>query len=257
MNHVVNNALKLIKANAPEILTAVGVGGVISTAVLTAKATLKAEKELDKWAKVGELTTKQKAKTVWKLYIPPVASGVVTIACIVASHKSGSRRTAAAVTAYSLTEKAFTEYKDKAAEVIGEAKERRMRDDIAQDRVTALPTANREILVIGQGNVLCHDVRSQRYFRSSHEELQRAANDINRQLTYERYVSLSEYYIAIGLPITKESVYTGWSLDRGLMELEISATIADNDEPCLSVDFNYVQPLHDEPIEPICLAGTE
>jgi hypothetical protein len=33
--------------------------------------------------------------------------------------------------------------------------------------------------------------------------------------------------------------------------------VADNDEPCLVVDYNYCDPLHDDPFDPICLAGSE
>lgn len=262
MNHLVNNGFKLIRANAPEILTAVGVGGVVSTAILAAKATLAMEKKIDSDMRFTEGTVvyepvakerrKQMLKLVWKDFIPPVASGAVTIAAIIMSHKAGSRRTAAAVTAYSLTEKAFSEFREKAAESIGEGKVRRMHDDLAQDKVSANPP--KEILVVGKGNVLCMDTRSVRYFRSSMEELKRAENDINFQINHERYVSLSEFYAEVGLPITKESVYVGWDLNRGLMELDISATIADNDEPCLVIDFNYCHPIHDEATSdsPVC-----
>lgn len=263
MNHLVNNALKLVKANAPEILTAVGVGGVITTAILTAKATLKAEKIIDNKALKADVTTKKDlvkevVKSTWKCYIPPVISGAGTIAAIIATQKVGSRRTAAAVTAYSLTEQAFTNYRGKIAEEIGKGKELRVRDDLAQEKVTANPPNKLgEVLVVGRGNVLCFDARSCRYFRSSMEDLKRAENDINFQLNHERYMSLSEFYALIGLAITKESVYNGWNLGRGLMELDITATIADSDEPCLVVDFNYCDPLHDDPSDPFCQAGTE
>jgi hypothetical protein len=267
MNHAINNALKLLKANAPEILTALGVGGVISTAVLTAKATLKAERLIDEsplfdsacisYIPDQKARRKAKVKLIWKDFIPPAASAAVTIAAIIASHKTGSRRTAAAVTAYSLTEKAFSEYREKAADVIGKQKEQKIRDEIAQDKVNANPPTGREIVVVGSGNVLCLDTRSMHYFRSKMEDLKKAQNDVNWQLNYERYIPLSEFYALVGIPLTKESVYTGWKLDKGLMELEISTTVADNDEPCLVVDYNYCDPLHDDPFDPICLAGSE
>lgn len=251
MNHLVNNALKMVKANTPEILTAIGVGGVISTGVLAAKAAIKASNPKYDVVYVGAQPSKKKvmldkAKMKWKVYVPPVLSGAATIAAIIASNKTGGRRTAAAVTAYSLTEKAFTEYRQSAVEKFGESQERRMRDDMAQAKVSENPVTNREVLVVGKGQVLCFDSRSVRYFRSSMEELKRAQNDINYQLNHERYVSLSEFYIMIGLPVNKESVYNGWTLDRGLMELDISTTISEDEEPCLVIDFNYVAPLHDE-----------
>lgn len=262
MNHLVNNILKTVRANTPEILTALGVGGVISTAVLTAKATLKAEKLIDADARFDKdclnyfpdrkERRKEKVKKVWKLYIPPVASGAVTIAAIIASQKAGGRRTAAAVTAYSLTEKAFSEYKDAAVEKMGASQERRMRDDMAQEQVKAHPPST-EVVIIGDGEVLCCELRTNRYFRTTHEALQRAVNDINFQINHENYVSLSEFYCMIGLPTTDESVHNGWTFEQ-LLELDYSTALTDDNKPCLTFRYNYIKPLHDDPgpLRPPC-----
>lgn len=255
---LIKGAVKAVKSNAPEILTALGVTGVVTTAYLAGKAAWDAHEDVLKVQFYNEdgtmrnpvyiMPTKERAKLTWMRYIPAAAAGAVTIGCIVAGHRTSSNRTAAAVAAYSLTEKAFDQYKEKAAEDLGKAKEQRLRDDIAQEKVTANPPS-REIVVMGDGECLCFDIRSVRYFRSSHEAIKRAENDINYQINHERYVSLSEFYIAIGLPITKESVYNGWCLDRGLMELDITTTLSENNHPCLAIDYNYVQPIHDEPAE--------
>jgi len=240
LTNFANNVIKTLKSNSPEILTALGVSGVVSTAYLASKASFKAASKLS--SQDPTMSNKDKAKFVWKCYIPAGISGGLTIACILGSNKAGNSRTAAAVTAYSLTEKAFAEYKEKVVEQIGKNKEQTVHDNAAQARVTSTPLGG-DILVVGKGNVLCLDIRSARYFRSGMEELRKAENEINFQLNHERLVSLSEFYILIGLPITKESVFNGWNLDRGLMELDVTATIAENDEPCLAIDYNYVQPL--------------
>jgi len=131
MSDLINKALKAIKANTPEIYTALGVSGVVSTAYLAGKAAVKADRVVTSDERISvtydrKERFKQEFKLVWKYYIPPVISGAVTIACIVATKKTGSRRTTAAVTAYSLTERAFSEYRDKVVEQIGEGKEQKI-----------------------------------------------------------------------------------------------------------------------------------
>ncbi len=63
----------------------------------------------------------------------------MTIVCIVGSSKAGGRRTTAAVAAYSLTERAFSEYKEKVVEQIGKGQEQKIRDEIVQDQVDKKP----------------------------------------------------------------------------------------------------------------------
>lgn len=248
VSDLISHALKAVKNNAPEILTALGISGVATTSYLVAKASFEAAKKIEQNEAIGGVSDdpkqrlKERTKLVWKMYIPAGLSGVATIACIVGSGRASGRRTSAAVAAYSFTEKAFSEYKDKAKEVIGANKEQKLRDDLAQDQVRQNPPS-KEITIIGDGDVLCCELRTNRYFLSSHEALQRAVNEINFMITHDNYVSLSEFYILIGLPMTEESVHNGWTFEK-LMELDFSTALTDDNKPCLTFRYNYVKPLH-------------
>lgn len=227
-----------VKSNAPEILAGIGVTGVISTAILAARGAAKAEARLseqDPW-----MSNKEKAKLVWRFYIPAGVSGVVTIGCIISSGRASGRQTAAAVTAYSLTERAFSEYKEKVVEQIGKGKEQRVRDEIAQDRVNAHPPS-KEIIVLS-GDVLCCELYTKRYFTSSMEALQQAKNEINHRINNNLYVYLEEFYDLVDLSYTSNSDKMGWDSDK-LLELEFSSVLTERNEPCLAFDYNYVKPL--------------
>src|SRR5689334_17749511 len=91
---IFNKSFKTLKRNSPEILTGLGVAGVVSTAYLTARASFKANTRL--WIKFscpddhGDMqlpSNKDKVMEVWKFYIPPVLSGSATIACIIGASK--------------------------------------------------------------------------------------------------------------------------------------------------------------------------
>lgn len=244
-------AEKLVTDNSPLLLTVIGVTGTVTTAVLTGQATFKAaeliqkEKDVRVWSsapidsqdfKGAELTPRETFELVWRLYIPAAGVGVMTITCIVLANRIGNRRAAAIAAAYSVSEKAFEEYREKIIEKIGANKEREARDDLAQDRVNRNPVGKTEVIITGGGEVLCYDTYTARYFMSDMETLKKAQNDVNYQVINQFYASLSDFYNKIGLPSTKTSDDVGWNSDQ-LMEIEFSTTMSDDDRPCIAIDF--------------------
>lgn len=244
LTHIFNNGKKAVKANSPEILTAFGVSGVVVTSYLAAKGAIQADRILQEGQEPGfedpERDLKAKVRLTWKCYIPAFASGVITASCIMGASKANSKRTAVAVGAYSLTEKAFAEYREKVVEQLGENKEQKIRDEIKQDRVTKL--GSKDVIITGKGEVMCCELLTGRYFKSDMETLRKAQNDINARINNERYVNLDEFYDLIGLPYTSQSNTCGWDSAK-LMELEFTTTLTPDGTPCLAFDYNYVKPL--------------
>jgi len=232
--------IKILKSNSPEILTALSVSGVISTSYLTGKASFNAARQLE--TELPDLTTKEKAKLIWRHYIPAGISGTLTIGCIIGATKVSGRRTVAAVTAYSLSERAFAEYKEKVVEELGKGKEKKIRDDMVQEQVTKTQPGSKEVIIAGTGHILCCELFTHRYFRSDMETLRKAQNDINARVVNDLYVTIDEFYDLIGLPYTSHSNSLGWDSDK-LMELEFSTVLAEGGEPCLAFDYNYTKPL--------------
>lgn len=245
---LLHKAEKVVRQHSPTILTALGVSGTLTTAYLSAKGAFQSahlirniyEEENEITGPPEALSTRELVEACWKFYIPAGISGTLTVACIIGAARVGSRRTAAITAAYSITEKAFVEYKDKVAEQLGERKEKSFRDSIAQDKVVNNPPT-KEIVIVS-GKVLCMDAHSGRYFESDMQSLRTAENDINSKLMREMYVSLSEYYYILKLPPTSYSSEIGWTSDKQL-KLDFSSAISEDDRPCLVIDFNYIKPL--------------
>lgn len=247
LSRIFHQSLQAIKSNAPEILTALSISGVVTTAYLTGKASYEASVIIHDNESVGgthgdrKERFKERAKHTWRLYVPAGISGAVTVGCIIASSRGAGKRTAAAVTAYSVTERAFSEYREKVVEQIGKNKEQAIRDEIAQDHILQNPQV-KEIIVTGTGQVLCCELFTHRYFRSDMEQLRKAQNDINAKIVNGYYVSLDQFYDLIGLPYTSTSGNLGWDSNK-LMELHFSTVLSEHDEPCLAFDYNYTKPL--------------
>ena len=145
-------------------------------------------------------------------------------------------RAAAVAAAYTISEKAFSEYKEKVVERLGTPKEQKIRDEVAQDRVTKNPPNERETIITGGGEVLCYEAFTGRYFKSDMETLKKAQNDLNYVMLNDGYASLSDFYNKIDLPTTSYSDEIGWTSDK-LLELNFSTVLSDDGRPCISIDF--------------------
>jgi len=246
VHNLLRMAEKVVRSNSPAILTAIGISGTLTTAYLAARASFKAAEviRVEEDGKPPHFNEqerlKARAKLVWKLYIPAGVTAVATIGCLITATKIGNRKLAASMAAYSLSEKAFVEYKEKVVDQIGSRKEQAVRDEIAQDKVNQNPPS-REV-ILGSGHVLCHEAHTGRYFESDMESLRKAVNDVNAKVLSEMWVTLSDFYYMIGLPRTSESSEFGWA-DGKLLALMFTTVLTPDSKPCLSFEYNYLKQL--------------
>ena len=244
LNKLIRQVEKFTVDNSPTILTALGVTGTITTAYLTGKASFKAAETISKEQfkinlhelKSHELTFKEKTKLVWTYYIPPTVAGAGTVAAVVCANRISSKRAAAMAAAYSISEKAFSEYKEKVVEKLGEKKEQAARDEIAQQKVDANPPGSAQVIVTGGGEVLFLDKYTGRYFYSSMETVKSAENEVNFRVLHNDYATLNDFYQQIGLSAAPVGEEVGWAADQGLY-LNYSTTISDDKKPCIVIDY--------------------
>lgn len=248
LHDILKKVEKFTVDNSPMILTIVGVAGVTTSAILAGKGAFKAsdilhqhETNLRREGSYEPLTLKEQTQLTWKCYIPAVSTVAVTTAAIVASNQIGTRRAAAVAAAYSLSEKAFAEYREKVVEKMGENKERQVRDDIQQDRVKANPPSNEVVIMVGKQ--LCYDSYSGRYFQSDMESVKKAMNDLNHKIINDNYASLSDFYDLLGLERTSVSDEIGWNLDK-LLDIHFTTTLAEDGRPAIALDYR-VDPVRD------------
>lgn len=247
LNKLVKTLGAAAKKHTPEILTGIGVAGLLATTVMAVKATPKAlmlihEKEDD--LKVDRLNATETVKAAWKCYIPSAVTGVASVACIIGASSVNAKRNAALATAYTLSETALKEYRSKVIETVGEKKEQTIKDAITKDKLDKHPVDRSEIIVTEKGETLCYDIFTGRYFKSDVDKLKRAVNDLNEQLLNDGSVSLNDFYYLIGLDSVKRGDDLGWDTRKGQVRLEFSSQLASDGTPCLVLDF-AVAPIYD------------
>ena len=152
----------LLSKYSPEILLTVGIAGVVTSAILACRATMKAQDvieehedkldEIQRNVRISDEGTgyqypvDNQRRDTWlvyaqtslewiKLYGPSVSLGLGSIACILASYKIVHKRSVAIMAAYKTVEEAFSKYRQRVKEEYGEEKEYMIRHGLKSEQI--------------------------------------------------------------------------------------------------------------------------
>ena len=248
LKQTIKSAERVLTKYSPGILTGIGIAGMIGATFMAVKATPKALYLIEtkkEEAEVEELTSVETIKTCWKCYIPAALTTVVSAACLIGASTVSAKRNAALATAYSISEAALREYQEKVVEVVGEKKEKAVRDAVAKNQIDRDPVTKSEVVIIdSNSNTLCYEPLSGRYFKSTIDKIKKAEIKLDRQMIQEMYVSLNDFYWEIGLDGTDLGDKMGWNLSKGYMDLSFSSQLADDGTPCAVIVYG-IPPVYD------------
>ena len=248
LKRTIKSAERVLTKYSPGILTGIGIAGMIGATFMAVKATPKALYLIEtkkEEAEVEELTSVETIKTCWKCYIPATLTTVVSAACLIGASTVSAKRNAALATAYSISEAALREYQEKVVEVVGEKKEKAVRDAVAKNQIERDPVTKSEVVIIdSNSNTLCYEPLSGRYFKSTIDKIKKAEIKLDRQMIQEMYVSLNDFYWEIGLDGTDLGDKMGWNLSKGYMDLSFSSQLADDGTPCAVIVYG-IPPVYD------------
>ena len=216
----------LAKVSA-EATLGVALAGVPVTAVLSGEARLKADDILIEMEQQREsigvtepMTTTEKLKETWPCYILPVVSCGITMGMMIWSHHIQGQKLIALASAYSITNTAFKEYKDKARDILSKKKLDEIEHAIDQDKVADYSVLDGDILSTNRGDVLCVDFWTGLKFFSNATEIREAIARCNNMMADAVYLSLATVYDELGIPIVTTTAgqsipgnaeYLGWN----------------------------------------------
>lgn len=258
INTIVSNASRMtsragvvLKKASPEILTGIGIVGVLAGTVLACKATLKADEVLDEHqnmidrihnaADVSEeyAETNQKRDTAVayghtalnfaKLYAPSAILIGGGIGCIIGGHAVLYRRNLACVAAYTAVTDAFEKYRNRVIEEYGEKKDYDYRfgihevgeQKIGKDPDTGKPIKDTIIERWGQDMsqfARAFDELNDNYSRVPEYNLlflKSRQAEANRILKKRGHIFLNEVYDLLGIPRSQIGTVVGWILKDG------------------------------------------
>ena len=248
LKRTIKSAGRVLTKYSPGILTGIGITGMIGATFMAVKSTPKALYLIEtkkEESEVEKLTPVETIKTCWTCYIPATLTTVLSAVCLIGASTVSAKRNAALATAYSISEAALREYQEKVVEVIGEKKEKAVRDAVAKNQIERDPVTKSEVVIIdSNSNTLCYEPLSGRYFKSTIDKIKKAEIKLDRQMIQEMYVSLNDFYWEIGLDETDLGDKMGWNLSKGYMDLSFSSQLADDGTPCAVIVYG-IPPVYD------------
>lgn len=238
--------------HSPEILAGVGVVGIVASAVVACRATLKINDVLsdaeDKLDKVKEMTNRvdvdyteedakkdttiiyvQKGVEIIKLYLPAFTLGTVSIGCLLASNNILRKRNAALGAAYATLDKSFKTYRARVSERFGDDVEKEIRYGIKSEKIECKDVDENGNVVTTEKEVKVMDPNLYsdyaRFFDECNPNWQR---DPQYNLMFlkaqQRYANdllksrgrlfLNEVYEMLGMEKSKAGQIVGWVYDE-------------------------------------------
>lgn len=245
----VGRGLLVSQKHSPTILFGAGVVGVVATAVLTARATLRFEPVIEKTqsdlASAKSVLEDPKfkdqyserdyqkdvytiyalaAKSTVKLYAPAVLVGALSIASLGGSHYILSKRNLGLTAAYAVLDKSFKEYRSRVVSEYGEDKDREFRYETETHKtISETPAGPKEIKTVRVGpdtpsgyarffDELCPSwSREHEYNLLFLRCQQQYANDLLRA---RGHIFLNEVYDMLGLDRSTAGSVVGWTINN-------------------------------------------
>lgn len=206
------------------IMTVLGVVGVIATSVLTAKATAKVLPEIE-----GE-TKKEIIKKSWKHYIPAIVVGAFTCSCVVGSNVMNKSKQASLAGAVILLDQTYKKYKSKIDEVLGDGSDDKVVSSIIEETHKEYSPSDHE----DEDRILFFDSYLCEYFESTLEAVEEGEQHIKDILMSKGSADLNDFYDFIGIMRDERRSLFGWEVEdpRDVAKLSftyIPVIIADDD----------------------------
>lgn len=243
-----------LKKHSPEILMVTGVVGVVASAILACKATIKAneilkedQKDIDTvkgWMESPEKMpadytsedakkdiTIMRAKTGLKLaktYAGPVALGALSIGCIFASNKILRTRNVALAAAYTSLDASFKDYRERLIDRFGNELDKELKYNIQTKEIeeTVVDEKGKEKTIKKTINVVNEPNSPYSFFfdngcigwqkDAEHNKwfILQQERYANEKLRTQGFLFLNDVYDMFGIPRTKTGQIVGWFYDE-------------------------------------------
>ena len=235
--------LHKLKKATPFILSGLSVIGVAATAILSAKATVKA------------LEKTETEDDAWKCYIPTALVAIATAACIIGNGVFNRKQQASLIAAYGVLADTYRRYREKTKELCGEETDKKIVSqiaiekadrDICINRVGLVSTTSLDWDVDEEETVhTFYEAYSGRLFESTINKVRQAELALSNDMANGEFVSLNTFYRYLGLSEIYGAEGIGWCVCDGYYYIEFNhykAVVDDGAEgiEALVIDYQWL-----------------
>lgn len=248
VTRAINKAGFKLKKHSPEILIVAGVVGVVTSAVMACKATMKLndtltdtkEKVEDFHADEANYTEEEGKKTltliyskaaldIAKLYGPSVVLGGLSITAILTSNNILRKRNIALAAAYTAVDKSFKEYRGRVIERFGKELDRELKYNIKAKEVEETVVSEDGTEVVEKKTIELADPNTYSPYAKFYDDgcsgwtkdseanlmfLRMQQDAATKRLKQQGWLLLNDVYDMLGIPRTKDGMVIGWVYDE-------------------------------------------
>lgn len=216
-----------LRRSSPTILTVLGTVGVVSTAAMAVRATPKAlrliEVKKDE-LKTDKLTPMELVQTTWCCYIPSALIGAGTIACIIGIGVMDKRNQAALISAYTMLNESYKQYRQAAKKVCGDDADNKIHAEMAIDAKVSSSDWGYQVynkdMDPKSEQLLFYDLASKKYFTTTMAAVLNAQYHVNRNLAIRGDCSLNEYLSFLGVDSVDKGDEIGWDITNMIEDMD-------------------------------------
>lgn len=232
-----------VAEKSPEILTALGLGGMLTTVVLSVHATPEANRRADHVRREkhkAKLSPVEYIQATWKCWIGPALIFTASAACEVGAVVIENKRNTALAALCSLAETGLSEYRSAAKEVLGEEKandiqkkadENHVRENPPTPENTSTPKSISAAVDTRQRMWVTFPQVSDKYYKLSIDDILDARNRLNKSMaeSTEPWVSIGDFFYELGIILPNElGESRGFNVHRDFIKIEEPIHIVDH-----------------------------
>ena len=197
--------------NVPSICVTAGIITLISATVSAIFGTVKAYKEVEKQREYKEepLTKKEIVKAVWPYYIPTILGTIGGTILIAVGNKIHLEREGQLFTTAAIASEAYNALSKKVRTVLGEEKEKEIRNKISQDIVD--DSHGKDIVKANDnGNTLFLETITRQKFYGNIQVVKEKIRRYEEKCLHGEDVSLNDWLSEFDLELSSEGDSRGW-----------------------------------------------
>lgn len=238
----VRTSLAKAKAKLPLILTIGEVVGIGISFVATVHAASKAQLLINEaeMLKNDDLTRKEKIKTTWRCYIPPLIMDSAVVACIVYSYNYNRKRELSMLAAYITLHKQFQTYRDRTNRTTKD-KVAQMEVDEELEKNEEYKNTRRDLLDLYHDETRLFYIDSyDKFFERTYLQVLDAELKLNRQIVMEGFATVNDFLRLLNLDETKGGAMHGWGFGTSWVDFDHVVTTTDDGLECCVIIFEEV-----------------
>lgn len=236
-----------ITNNKSALLMGFGITSLLATigiAMIESPVMVKEVQERRKELGVEKLPTKEVIMTAGPHLLPVVAGACVGVGCICKSNQINADKTAAAVTALSISEALRHDRIEATKAIVGEKKAKDIDEEIAKRHLeeSARKTDVPIVIQADEGLYLCYDKLTNQYFKSTYNKIWSDINNLNSEINVGEPKRMNEYCLSLGEGTVELGEALAWDVTTtGIISPYITTMLDERTkQPCLVLEHQVL-----------------